>query len=452
MKKWLKFKYHIDNLLSKYCALFEFLNIEVKMSQKKINYDVVISGGGIAGVSCAYNCAKLKLKTLLVEKESYLGGDITGSLVIPVMKCDTENINQDFYKKLVLEAKKFGAQIEYGDKNSGWFNPILLKSVLEKILTDAGADLLFESEISKAETSGNHINEVEILSNTLSLPIVSKYYVDATGNAAFSKLLNCELWSDETQKQPSSLRFIVSGVNLEELKKFLDEIDNDKNVTTTYRIDTKIHLSTAYTWDNSKKWALEPYFKKAIADGVLKPNDEAYFQIFTVANMTESVAFNCPRLQDYSNNDPFEYSKAIIEARCAIIRLHDFVKKYIKGFENSYISNIAAKVGKRETNRVKCLYDYSVDDIISEKKFENPALKSNYPIDIHSNKKDCSVLYKVCSYELPVESLKSKNYSNLYVAGKIAGSDFKAQGALRVQSSCMSMGEAVAKDIKKNIN
>lgn len=422
------------------------------MSQKILNYDVVISGGGIAGVSCAYNCAKLKLKTLLVEKETYLGGDITGALVIPVMKCDTENINQDFYNELIYKAKKFGAQVEYADKNSGWFNPVLLKSVLEKILTDEGVDILFESNISKVKTLKNKITEVEILSDTLSLPIVSKYYVDATGNASLSKLLNCELWHNEFQKQPSSLRFIVSGVNLDELKKFLDELDSDKNVTTTYRIDSNIHLSTAYTWDNSKKWALEPYFKKAVADGVLKPNDEAYFQIFTIANMPDSIAFNCPRLQDYNENDPFEYSKAIIEARCAIIRLHNFVKKYLKGFGESYISNIAPKVGKREASRVKCLYDYTVDDIINEKKFENPALKSNYPIDIHSNKKNCSVLYKVCSYELPVESLKSKDYKNLYVAGKIVGSDFKAQGALRVQSSCMSMGEAVAKDIKKNIN
>ena len=49
-------------------------------------YDVVIVGGGTSGVSCAWNSAKLGLKTLLIEKNTYLGGAITSSLVIPAMK------------------------------------------------------------------------------------------------------------------------------------------------------------------------------------------------------------------------------------------------------------------------------------------------------------------------------------------------------------------------------
>ena len=76
-------------------------------------YDATIIGGGIAGVSCAYICAKLNLKTLLVEKENYLGGDVTGALVIPVMKTDTKNINTEFYCDLIEYAKKFNAQKTY---------------------------------------------------------------------------------------------------------------------------------------------------------------------------------------------------------------------------------------------------------------------------------------------------------------------------------------------------
>ena len=76
-------------------------------------------------------------------------------------------------------------------------------------------------------------------------------------------------------------------------------------------------------------------------------------------------------------------------------------------------------------------------------------LKAQYPIDIHSNKKDCSVLQKIASYELPIESLMSQDINNLFVIGKILGADFVAHSALRVQKSCMSMGEAVAKYIAK---
>lgn len=415
-----------------------------------LKYDVVIVGGGVAGISCAYNCAKKKLRTLLVEKENYLGGDVTGALVVPVMKNNNSNINCDFYNVLVNYAKKFDTQITYSDGNTGWFNPILIKNVFDQILKNVGADILFESVPVNFKKNENFIEKVNFSFEALSLPIVSKYFVDATGNAELSNLLNCEFWSDTQMTQPPSLRFIVSGVDLESLANFLEEIDSDKNVTTTYRIDSQIHLSTAYTWDTDKKWALAPYFKKAVKEGVLKDTDRAYFQIFTIAGMANSVAFNCPRIQNYDKNNPIESSNAIIEARASIYRIYNFVKNYIPGFENSYISNIAPKIGKRETKRVKCKYDYTINDLLEQKQFDNPALVSDYPVDIHSDKKDGSTLHKVCSYMLPIESLKSKDYENLYIIGKIAGTDFKSQAALRVQSSCMSMGEAVAKDIFQN--
>ena len=415
-------------------------------------YDVVVCGGGVAGVSCAYTCAKLGLKTLLIEKESYLGGDVTGGLVVPVMKSNTKNLNTEFYDDLVKYSKQHSAQFTYSDGNSGWFNPIILKYVLDKMLKEVSCNIIFESEIKNAYTNKNFVEHIEISSQSLSLPIVSKYYVDATGNASLAKILNCEFWVDTDEKQPASLRFIVGNVNLDKFANFLEKIDNDINVTTTYRCDSFIHLSTAYTWDKSKKWALEPYFSDALSKNILKEQDLSYFQLFTIANMPHSVAFNCPRLRDFDTKNPIDYSNAIIEAREAILRLHKFCVKYFSGFENSYISNIAPTIGKREISRVKCQYDYTINDILEQKSFKNPALCSDYPIDIHSNTKDKSVLHKVCTYTLPIESLKSKNYNNLYVAGKILGCDFKAQAALRVQSSCMSMGEAVAKDIHKNIN
>ena len=417
-----------------------------------LNYDVSIIGGGIAGISCAYICSKLGLKTLLVEKESYLGGDITGSLVIPVMKTETKNLNTSFYKDLIELANKYGAQITYSDSNDGWFNPVILKFVFEDMLKKFNCDILFESKAQFVETKDKLIKKAHIMSKFLSLPIVSKYFVDATGNASFSKLAKCEFWNDTSQKQPPSLRFLISGVDLAKLASFLERVDSDTNVTTTYRIDNIVHLSTAFTWDKTKKWALAPYFEKALKENILQNSDLSYFQLFSVAAMPDTVALNCPRLRDFDYNDPLDYSNAIIDARKAIVRLHKFLVNYIEGFENSYISNIAPKIGDRETLRVKCKYDYTINDIIEHTEFKNPALYSNYPVDIHSNKKDKSVLFKVCSYCLPVESLIVKNYENLFAIGKIAGCDFKSQAALRVQSSCMSMGEAVANYIYLNVN
>ena len=171
-----------------------------------------------------------------------------------------------------------------------------------------------------------------------------------------------------------------------------------------------------------------------------------YFQVFSIAGTSDSVAFNCPRL--VGNVDNY-----YIAGRSAIWRIAQFCKKYLKGFENAYISNIANSLGIRVSNRVEGKYIYTHDDLINGKTFDTPVLTSNYPIDIHSDKKDGSTLQKVYKeYQLPLESLKVSDYDNLYVIGRCISADFKAQGALRIIPSCFSMGEGLAKYLSNNKN
>ena len=63
-------------------------------------FDLIIVGGGTAGVSCAWNAGKLGLKVLIIEKNSFLGGSITSSLVTPAMKTSENSINNEFYNEL----------------------------------------------------------------------------------------------------------------------------------------------------------------------------------------------------------------------------------------------------------------------------------------------------------------------------------------------------------------
>jgi len=416
-------------------------------------YDVVILGGGTSGCACAYNCAKNGLKTLLVEKNNFLGGLMTGGLVVPIMKSSVEEINCEYYKKLIETAKKYNAQITYEDKNDGWLNPELMKIVLEDILTFNNLDILFETDIESVCYEEKNIKSVVLKSNLLSLPIEAMYFIDATGTAEFSKLANCEFLPSEDKKQQNSLRFILGNVNIEEFCNFIIQVDSDWNITNTYRndVDTnnKLHFTTASTWDTSKTWALDKYLQLGVKEGILHESDRAYFQVFSVANGDNQVAFNCPRIDNYQNN-PFMASKELINAKKAIWRLYNFAKKYFPGFQNAIITNIATQTGVREQNRVKTKYVFTKDDLISSKTFNSPVLRANYAIDIHSNKKDGSILQKTSTYELPLESLMSANYDNLFVIGKILGADFEAHSALRVQKSCMSMGEATAKYIAKN--
>jgi len=416
-------------------------------------YDVVIIGGGTSGCACAYNCAKNGLKTLLVEKNNFLGGLMTGGLVVPIMKSSVEEINCDYYKKLVETSKKYKAQITYEDGNDGWFNPELMKIILDEVLDFPNLEILFETTVESVSYKDKNVDSIILNSSLLSLPIESKYFIDATGSAEFSKLLNCEFLPSENKKQQNSLRFILGNVNVEEFCNFITQVDNDENITNTYRDDIntnkEIHFTTASTWDTATHWALDKYLKKGVEDGILKETDRAYFQVFSIAGGLNQVAFNCPRIDNYKDN-PYMASRELINARKAIYRLYNFVKRYFPGFQNAIITNIATQTGIREQNRVKTKYVFTKDDLINSKTFENVVLKANYSIDIHSDKKNGSILQKTASYELPLESLMSADYDNLFVIGKILGADFEAHSALRVQKSCMSMGEAVAKYIAKN--
>ncbi len=423
--------------------------------ENNLKYDVVIIGGGTSGCACAYNCAKNKLKTLLVEKNNFLGGLMSAGLVVPVMKSSVNDLNCDYYKKLVETAKKYHAQITYKDGNDGWFNPELLKIVLDDILSDEEIkqylDILFEANIDKISTVDNEVKNVVLDTGFLSLPISSTYFVDATGSAEFSKKAGCSFLVDTNLKQQNTLRFILGNVNIEKFCKFLKEVDKDENITNTYRDETntsnELHFTTASTWDTNKTWAIDKYLKQAVVDGVLKNTDRAYFQIFSIAGGDGLVALNCPRIDNYKDNI-FMASNELILARQAIYRIYNFTKKYFPGFEHSIITNIATQTGIREQNRVKTKYIYKKEDILNNKKFKNPVLSANYSIDIHSSEKNASILLETPSYELPVEALMSIDYDNLFVIGKIVGADFEAHSALRVQKSCMSMGEGVAKYIK----
>ena len=456
-------------------------------------YDIAIIGGGTAGCACAYIAGKLGLKTLLVEKNIHLGGAITSGFVTPVMKTASQNINCEFYNDFVQYMKKYNAQITYYDGNTGWFNPEIAKIVLDVMMNNVSVDVVYDCNISNITTRNNTITSFDIelnnvcsnyknvnvnnstrnstiilddkLSNTnrnvtikslsdnnlLSLHIESKYFVDTTGDGNFCKKINHNFLENENNFQALTLRFLISGIDLEKFKDWVTKIDPNQEVTNCYYVDGQLHLTTAYTWDN-KDWGLTPVFEKAVQNKDLTPADTAYFQLFTVAGMPGTVSLNCPRIMADRNLDPLnpiDRSLALKLGRQQIWRLYNFCKKYFEGFENSFISNIADSLGIRESGRIEGKYVMTENDIIAGKLFDKPACASDYPIDVHSTKKDNSELKFVRQpYTMPIEALMSKEYDNLFFAGRCFSGSFKAQAALRTQKNCFSMGEAVARKIQ----
>ncbi len=423
--------------------------------QTRNKYDVIVVGGGTSGCAASYIAAKLGLKTLIIEKNLHLGGTITSALVTPAMKTNAEGINTEFFNDLIKYLEKYNGQVTYLDGNSGWFNPEILKIALDDMMKQVECDILYNTEFFEIKREDSGLFKIAANFNSLSLYFESDFIVDATGFGFVFQNLNCEFLNPDNISQSTSLRFTMSNIDLKKFEKWILKIDKDRNVTSSCHIGNEIHLSTAYTWDTNKNWALEPIFKKAIENDDLNPNDTAYFQVFTIPGMSTSLAFNCPRIvldSDNKINSPEIYSKSVANARFQVYRISKFCQKYLPGFKSAYISNIADMLGIRESGRIKGKYVYSESDIVSKNKFKTIAASCDYPIDIHSSQQNQSELsFAAGNYYLPIESLISSDYDNLFAVGRCLSASFKAQAALRTQTTCFSMGEAVARYIKSKL-
>ena len=241
---------------------------------------------------------------------------------------------------------------------------------------------------------------------TKNIKIEADYFIDATSDGALSLMSGCKNINKENKHQYSTLRFIVENVDIKRLAKYIKKHRKSEMDEPVYKIKNDIHLSTAYIYDTKEKWSLNKVFEKALKKNLLTKDDIAYFQIFTVANRKNAIAFNCPRI--YQNNDTIKNkSLALIEGRKRLYKLFSFCKENIEGFKNSYISEIANSLGVRVSNMIEGEYIYTKDDMISSKRFKNEVLKSEYPIDIHD--KNSTIEPKNATYFLPIESIKSKD-------------------------------------------
>lgn len=426
-------------------------------------WDLIVAGGGTSGVSAALSAARNGCKVLIVEKNSFLGGTATGSLVTPMMKniADAEiNLTTGIITEVIDRMNKTGNCATHKDGNPGWFNPEILKCVLDDFCEENNVEILFDTTVIETSVVNNEIKSIKCSNKGGVTELNAKYFIDATGDADLAMIAGVPFESDEHQTM--SLRFILANVDLNAFAKWITEIDPNRNITSVDYTDSEIMLlTTAYTWDESPsedKWKLKPYFNKAVEKGVLEKEDTAYFQIFTIPGQKNAVALNCPRISSKKQLDPLNpnhISYAYKQGRKQIRRIAEFCKTYLTGFEDSYISQIAPQLGVRDSRRIIGKYQLTEEDIFNAKKFDNPVARSNYPVDIHAKEKgknELKFLPEGQYYEIPLESLMPVNIENLLVIGRCISTTFRAQASIRIQPNCWSMGEYAGKYIADKIN
>ncbi|MGC8833488.1 MAG: FAD-dependent oxidoreductase, partial [Armatimonadota bacterium] len=147
--------------------------------------DVLVAGGGTAGVAAAVASARLGAKTLLVESTGQLGGSQTGALVTPMMPNHINNIPLN--KGLNEELQNRYAQFEFASAAEPlgklWHNPTNLAFVLEDVVLEAGADILYNTLCVDVLKEGSTVVGTVMENKSGRGAVLSKVVIDCTGDA-----------------------------------------------------------------------------------------------------------------------------------------------------------------------------------------------------------------------------------------------------------------------------
>lgn len=397
--------------------------------------DVVVCGGGTAGVFAAVAAAEQGADVLLVEQSGCVGGTAVLGLVTPMMS-------------LRLPQDVLGSYISRRMLTRRNNDPLVLGWELERLCLSAGVRLMYHMTLCGAVRENNRITDGVFACKQGLVRVRGRVFIDATGDgdlAAFAGV-PFEKGNPETgANQPMSLRYLLGGVELEKLRSFLDEMGRTLGPAHTAYRGTEYHQVYAAVM-SSGSWALKELFLQGLDSGALLPEDLAYWQLFGVPGRRDCVTLNNPEFFDLTDaTHPEQLTQVQIRGRAAIFRQLDFYRKHFPGCENAYIAQIAPMVGVRESRRIHTQYMLTAIDLALRRKFPDRVAQSNYPVDIHGLPLEEQALTAEAQrpwFEVPYRCLVPVEVENLLVAGRCIGADFTAQSALRIQLTCRSLGEA----------
>lgn len=447
-----------------------------------ITKDVIVVGGGTAGFVAAIAAARNGAKVLLLEQRDHLGGTHSGGMVMMIRSMRHMKAPKSQEEKRLMmtryESSFDDEQLvrsiaqEYIDRmlavDSAWgqkgqaatrqlFDPEIAKWVIQQMVEEAGVEVWLNTQASDVLMDGNTIRGVVIDTLRDRVEVHASAVIDTTGDGDIAAAAGADYEKgspDDGHSQPLSLYFAVGGVNLDKTLDYMrthPEEFGEEYVETTLRLRAEEKPFTMFPF---RKMVKEAYAKGdyPIPYGIDSIDPDKIMTI--VRTMFRNGRFrydftyhNMDMAYNVDATDRIELSQATLAMRDLANRMAIFYRKYIPGYEDSYLAYTAQSVGIRDTRRIICDYTLTDEDVALGRSFDDGIGRYGSVMDVHdkTGKKSLSLIEVGGSgwFHIPYRSLLPKGINNLLVAGRCISAEFNALGSVRSQAASMVTGQAV---------
>lgn len=425
--------------------------------------DVLIIGGGCAGVAAGVTAARKGLRTLLLENMYSLGGLMTNGYITGVAGV-IEGICKELLDRLNAKGYLFATP------HAPAVDPEQCKFEMETMLLQSGCRILYGIRAVEVVKEGDIIERVVCYSKSGRSEFRAKIFIDATGDADIAAMSGVPYDVGNAEymglNMAHTLGLRMSCVNMGKFRAA-----NQKWVEENKGYPQNLCLAGEC-------------LDRAVEDGILPysifPGGLIY-QIPGTPDENADVVFCVGHSYYCHNTDKEDLSRQTVEQHQQSIWLEEAYKKYVPGFENCRISGVASLPGIRDSRRIIGEYTIKNTDIAASVKFEDGIAKfpeiydthhptSNYwgfrhhilskdpiPGAINYPEPADRAMYPFCPPEagskavysdptnycdIPFRCIVPKKVDNLMVVGRCVSADFHALAAVRIISVCMSTGQA----------
>ena len=392
-----------------------------------LDAEVVVAGGGPAGVCAAVSAARMGAKTVLIERFGCLGGNLTLGHVSPILGKVCPGTMADEVRRLLNANHLDSQKVMTRNGPEEHIDHEEAKGILAKLCADAGVTVLLCASVVDAVMDGNCVRGLVVDTPKGLRTIAAKVVVDATGDGRVATAAGATVRvgrDSDGATQPSSLEFVVDGV--------------DESVAITAWGGT----------DPVKLPSGEEYralCKRMNAAGELPENVTIVRLHRTFYPGERSV--NATQVNGVDALDPVAIGRADAELRRQIGMCVAFLRKYVPGYGKCRVKSTADTLGVRETRRVMGDAMVVDDDLLEGRKYSDSIVHDAwFLIDIHNPKGGGQAeghSHPAKPYDIRYGAFLPKGVEGLLTAGRCISGTHRAHASYRVMTPCMAMGEAV---------